>query len=159
MNESYGSILADSLHELRSKSLLCKFILKPLAMKMLLIFLLCLYIPAQSQTTKKVLIEGDGAPVVMLSGGTADMSVFNVHSKELSRNYSVIRMEQFNIQYAASGSLLPKNYSVSTESEAIGFTLDSLHISEPIILVGHSYGGLIAFCITPPRSYSLADFN
>lgn len=128
-------------------------------MKMLLIFLLCLYIPAQSQTTKKVLIEGDGAPVVMLSGGTADMSVFNVHSKELSRNYSVIRMEQFNIQYAASGSLLPKNYSVSTESEAIGFTLDSLHISEPIILVGHSYGGLIAFCITPPRSYSLADFN
>jgi pimeloyl-ACP methyl ester carboxylesterase len=113
-------------------------------MKMLLIFLLCLYIPAQSQTTKKVLIEGDGAPVVMLSGGTADMSVFNVHSKELSRNYSVIRMEQFNIQYAASGSLLPKNYSVSTESEAIGFTLDSLHISEPIILVGHSYGGLIA---------------
>lgn len=120
-------------------------------MRIVLIFLLYLYIPAQSQTTKKVLIEGEGAPVVMLNGGTADMSVFNVHSKELSRNYTVIRMEQFNIQYAAAGLLLPKNYSVSTESEAISFTLDSLHISEPIILVGHSYGGLIALdfhCIT-----------
>jgi pimeloyl-ACP methyl ester carboxylesterase len=126
-------------------SLICKYNLKPWAMKIVLLFLVCLYLPAQSQSTKKVLIEGDGASLVLLNGGTADMSVFNVHSKELSRKYKVIRMEQFNIQYAGSGVLLPKNYSVRTESEAINFTLDSLRIREPVIIVGHSYGGLIAF--------------
>lgn len=30
------------------------------------------------------------------------------------------------------------------ESEAIKYNLDSLHIKEPIVLVGHSYGGVIA---------------
>ena len=114
-------------------------------MKILLNFLLCLYIPAYSQMTKKVLVEGNGAPVVLLNGGTADISVFNTHSKELSSRYEVIRMEQFNIQYANAGLLLPKDYSVRTESEAIKFTLDSLNIHEPIVLVGHSFGGLIAF--------------
>jgi pimeloyl-ACP methyl ester carboxylesterase len=54
-------------------------------------------------------------------------------------------MEQFNIQYANAELPLPKDYSVRTESEAIRFTLDSLRINEPIVLVGHSYGGLIAF--------------
>lgn len=94
---------------------------------------------------KKVLIEGEGKPIVMLNGGTFDMSVFDVHSKELSRKYKVIRMEQFNVQYATENLVLPKNYSVLMESEAIKFTLDSLNIKEPVVLVGHSYGGLIAF--------------
>lgn len=114
-------------------------------MKLWLISFLCLYIPAHSQTTKRVLVEGNGAPVILLNGGTADMSVFTTHSKELARMYKVIRMEQFNIQYATEGLMLPKDYSVHTESEAIKFTLDSLHINEPVVLVGHSYGGLIAF--------------
>ena len=80
----------------------------------------------------------------MLNGGVADMSVFAVHSKELASKYKVIRMEQFNVQYATDGLILPKDYSVRIESEAIKFTLDSLNIHEPIILIGHSYGGLIA---------------
>lgn len=53
-------------------------------------------------------------------------------------------MEQFNVQYATGGLILPKDYSVRMESEAIKFTLDSLDIHEPIILIGHSYSGLIA---------------
>jgi pimeloyl-ACP methyl ester carboxylesterase len=53
-------------------------------------------------------------------------------------------MEHFNIQYATEGLPLPKNYSVQMESEAIRNTLDSLQIKEPIVLVGHSYGGVIA---------------
>lgn len=114
-------------------------------MKISHILLLFLYISTHAQTTKRVLIEGDGTPIVLLNGGTADMSVFTVHSKELARKYKVIRMEQFNIQYANEGLMLPQDYSVHMESEAIKFTLDSLRINEPIVLVGHSYGGLIAF--------------
>jgi pimeloyl-ACP methyl ester carboxylesterase len=92
----------------------------------------------------------------MLNGGTADMSVFAVHSKELSRIYKVIRIEQFNVQYATENLTLPKNYSVRMESEAVKFTLDSLNIKEPVTLVGHSYGGLIAldFALNHPKYVS-----
>lgn len=115
-------------------------------MKLFLIFLLLIQLPAYAQPKiKKVLIEGEGTPIVMLNGGTADMSVFTIHSKKLSRYYKVIRMEQFNVQYAIDGLTLPKSYSLRMESEAIKFTLDSLNIKEPVILIGHSYGGLIAF--------------
>ena len=54
-------------------------------------------------------------------------------------------MQQFNVQYADEGLTLPKDYSVKMESEAVKATLDSLHIMQPVILVGHSYGGVIAF--------------
>ena len=115
-------------------------------MKIFFIFLLFTPISVLAQPKiKKVLIEGEGTPIVMLAGGTADMTVFTVHSKELSRNYKVIRMEQFNVQYATDGLTLPKDYSVQMESEAIKLTLDSLDLIDPIVLVGHSYGGLVAF--------------
>lgn len=94
--------------------------------------------------TKKVLVEGTDLPIVMLNGGTADMSVFAPHSKQLSTEYKVIRMEQFNVQYATEDRTLPKNHSVQMESEAVKATLDSLNLHEPVVLMGHSYGGLIA---------------
>ncbi len=85
------------------------------------------YVPVLAQhELKKVLVEGKGIPLVMLAGGTADMAVFAIHSKELSRRYKVIRMEHFNVQYATEGLMLSKNYSVSAESKAIKYTLDSL---------------------------------
>lgn len=93
---------------------------------------------------KHVRIEGSGSPIVMLSGGTADMSALSILSQELSGNNKVIRMEHFNVQYATEGLQLPNDYSVQMESVAIKCTLDSLNIKEQIILVGHSYGGVIA---------------
>lgn len=98
---------------------------------------------AQSKL-KHVRIEGSGSPIVMLSGGTADMSALSITSKELSGNNKVIRMEHFNVQYATEGLQLPKDYSVQMESAAINYTLDSLNIKEQIIIIGHSYGGVIA---------------
>lgn len=115
-------------------------------MKVLVSLLLIANVSVLAQPkTKKILIEGEGVPIVMLNGSTEDMSVFAPHSKQLSTAYKVIRMEQFNVQYANEGSALPKNYSVQMESQAVKATLDSLNIKEPIVLVGHSYGGLIAF--------------
>lgn len=95
--------------------------------------------------TKQVLIEGNGAAVVFLHGGTFDYTSFAAHSKLLSDSFIAIRMQQFNVQFANEGRTLPKNYSVKKESEAIIATLDSLGIRQPIILIGHSYGGVIAF--------------
>lgn len=123
-------------------------------MKIILIFFLLIQISTLGQPKlKKILVEGDGAPIVMLNGGTADMSVFEIHSRELSRDYKVIRMEQFNIQYSTENLMLPNNYSVRMESEAIKLTLDSLNVKVPIVLIGHSYGGLIAldFALNHPQ--------
>ncbi len=94
--------------------------------------------------SKKILTEGNGKAIVMLAGGTADMTIYSPASKELSAKYKIVRMEHFNVHYATDGLLLPKNYSVLTESEAIKVTLDSMKILNPVVLLGHSYGGLIA---------------
>ncbi|MBD0333026.1 MAG: alpha/beta hydrolase [Chitinophagaceae bacterium] len=94
---------------------------------------------------KQALVEGNGAPLVLLHGGTQDYTAYAVHSKLLADSFTVIRLQQFNVQYANEGRTLPKDYSVKMESEAIKATLDSLHISKPVILVGHSYGGVVAF--------------
>lgn len=137
--------------------LVLQSILKLSDMKTSLLFLLFIPISVFAQSKiKKVLIEGEGHPLVMLNGGTADMTVFSTHSKELSSNYKVIRMEQFNVQYATEGLVLPGDYSVRMESEAIKFTLDSLNIKEPVVIVGHSYGGLIAldFALNHPTYVS-----
>lgn len=95
--------------------------------------------------TKQVLIEGSGQPIVFLHGGTFDHTAFAPHAKLLADSFTVIRMLQFNVQYADAGWTLPKDYSVKMESDAIMATLDSLHIAAPVILIGHSYGGVIAF--------------
>lgn len=95
--------------------------------------------------TKQVLVEGKGQPIVLLHGGTFDFNSFGPHAKLLEDSFTVIRMQQFNVQYANLGKTLPAEYSVHAESEGVVTTLDSLHISGPVILVGHSYGGVIAF--------------
>jgi pimeloyl-ACP methyl ester carboxylesterase len=122
--------------------------MKKALMKKALILMLALIgqLAAMAQPkTKQVLVEGSGRPVVLLHGGTFDMSSLAPHSKLLADSFTVIRMQQFNVEYADQGRTLPESYSVRTESEAVRATLDSLHISGPVILVGHSYGGVVAF--------------
>ena len=114
--------------------------------KILALFVFLNQLIAQGQLkTKQVLIEGNGQPVVLLHGGTFDYTAYAAHSKLLADSFSVVRMQQFNVQYADEQLTLPKHYSVKMESDAIMATLDSLHITQPVILVGHSYGGVIAF--------------
>jgi len=113
--------------------------------KLLVLFVFAQLVARAQPKTKQVSIEGKGQPIVLLNGGTFDRTAYAAHSKLLADSFTVIRMEQFNIQYAMEGLTLPKNYSAKTESEAIKTTLDSFHITEPVIIVGHSYGGVIAF--------------
>lgn len=112
-------------------------------MTALLLLFYPLFVPAQP-LTKQVLIEGSGPPVVLLHGGTFDFTAYAAHAKLLADSFTVIRMQQFNVQSADEGWLLPKTYTVTTESRAVKTTLDSLHITRPVVLVGHSYGGVIA---------------
>jgi len=119
-----------------------------------LLFIILFFPPASSaQFIKKVLVDGKGVPIVMLPGGTSDISAYAPHAKELSANYKVIRMEHLSVQFADEGKTLPVDYSVKIESEAIENTLDSLGVTEPIVLVGWSYGAVIAldFALNYPK--------
>jgi pimeloyl-ACP methyl ester carboxylesterase len=110
-----------------------------------LLALLVVHLSASAQTIiKRTVVEGEGAPLVMLPGATVDISGLSLVSRGMENLYKVIRMENLNVQYACKGQTLPKDYSVQMESESIKATLDSLKVTEPIILMGHSYGGLIA---------------
>lgn len=112
-------------------------------MQVLLFILLFPAFTFAQYSTKQVIVEGKGSPIVLLAGGRWDMQSFSTPSAALSTNHQVIRMEHFNVQYAKQGLLLP-NYSLQQESEAIGRTLDSLGIHEPVVLIGWSFGALIA---------------
>lgn len=115
-------------------------------MKYLLFVILLIFVQSSIAQIriKKVMIDGKGAPLVFLHGATTNMSGLDKATKELTADFQVIRMQSFNSQYAEEKKLLPKNYSVRMESESVGYTLDSLAIAEPVVLVGSSYGGLIA---------------
>lgn len=114
--------------------------------KLTLFLILLSQLVAHTQPkTKQLIIEGNGPAIVLLHGGTFDYNAFAAHSKLLADSFTAIRMQQFNVQYANEGNMLPKNYSVKIESDAIKATLDSLHITKPVIIVGHSYGGVVAF--------------
>jgi pimeloyl-ACP methyl ester carboxylesterase len=111
----------------------------------ILLALLIFCFSATAQTPlKSTVIEGEGTPLVMLPGGTVDISSLSLVSRGMENLYKVIRMENLNVQYACKGQTLPKDYSVQMEVESVKATLDSLQVKEPMILMGHSYGGLIA---------------
>lgn len=117
---------------------------KPPAIRLLLFFVFLQTTAFGQYSTKKVIVEGKGSPVVLLAGGRWDMQSFSEPAAALRGNYQVIRMEHFNVQYAKEELMMPPGYSVQKESEAIGKTLDSLGIKEPIVLIGWSYGALMA---------------
>ena len=121
--------------------------IKNIKMKYFLLIILISFIHLGSTAqlrVKKVMIDGNGAPLVFLHGATTNMSGLDKPTKLLSGSFRVIRMESFNSQYAAENRTLPGSYSIQIESEGVGYTLDSLGVAEPVILVGSSYGGLIA---------------
>jgi len=112
--------------------------------KILLALLVFCYGVSAQDIIKRTIVEGEGTPLVMLPGGTVDISALSLVSRGMENLYKVIRMENLNVQYACKGQTLPKDYSVQMESESVKATLDSLQVAGPIILMGHSYGGLIA---------------
>ncbi len=102
---------------------------------------------------KKTMVNGNGSPIVLLAGGRWDMQSFSGPATALSKSNKVIRMEHFNVQYANEGLILPPDYSLQKESVAIGKTLDSLGVNEPVILIGWSFGALMAidFALNNPE--------
>lgn len=122
-------------------------------MRLLILLLLSPSLVLSQYSFKKVIVEGKGSPVVLLAGGRWDMHSFSQPAAALNGNHLVIRMEHFNVQYASEGKVLPPGYSLHQESSAIVRTLDSLEIKEPVVIIGWSFGALMAmdFALNHPE--------
>jgi hypothetical protein len=92
---------------------------------LLALLVFCFSVSAQT-IIKRTLVEGQGTALVMLPGGTVDISALSLVSRGMENLYKVIRMENLNVQYASKGRTLPKDYSVQMEAESVKATLDSL---------------------------------
>ncbi len=97
---------------------------------LLALLVFCFSVSAQT-IIKRTLVEGQGTPLVMLPGGTVDISALSLVSRGMENLYKVIRMENLNVQYASKGRTLPKDYSVQMEAESVKATLDSLRGYRP----------------------------
>ena len=89
-----------------------------------------------------VFAVGDGAPLLLVHGTTADHTTFRVVGPSLSEGWSVHAIDRRG--RGASGDSLP--YSIEREFEDVAAVADALAASHggPIDVVGHSYGGRAA---------------
>lgn len=122
----------------------------------------CGVTPPPKPVILETLSEGRGAPVVMLGGGTGGAAGFAPHAGELSKQFRVIRIESIRMSLAQRGQPLPAGYSIDAESAALAATLHRIGVTEPVHLVGHSFGALVAldFALDHPgrvRSLVLAE--
>ena len=97
--------------------------------------------------------EGCGPPLIMLGGGTMGAAGFAAHARELAGEFRVIRLETLNVERGHSGQPLPRDYSIRLEAQCAGRAIERLGLTQPIDVVGHSLGALIAldFALEKPR--------
>ncbi len=88
--------------------------------------------------------DGQGPPVVMLGGGTDGAAGFAPHATLLATAYRVLRPQSIRIEQTQNKKPLPPNYSIKLESAALTQSLDELGIREPLHIIGHSFGALVA---------------
>ena len=98
----------------------------------------------------------------MLGGGVLGAAEFEPHAHVLASSFRVIRLQTLNIEHSERQEPLPVPYSVKVESAAMTRALDSLGLTMPVDVIGHSFGALVAldFALDHPgrvRTLTLAE--
>ena len=107
-------------------------------------------------------IAGEGQPLVLLGNGLTGALGWEAHAADLASRRRVARAQPLSVQLGVEHAPLPSGYSVKMESRALAAALDGVGWTQPLDLVGWSYGGLIAldFALDHPeriRSLVLAE--
>jgi pimeloyl-ACP methyl ester carboxylesterase len=87
-------------------------------------------------------VSGSGPAVVLVPGGLTGWLSWEPFVPEFNSN-TVVQVQLLNVQYGLEDKLLPDDYSVDTESDALLAALQESGINEPADLIGWSYGGLV----------------
>jgi len=86
-------------------------------------------------------LSGAGAPLVVIGGGLTGWARWKPLLPRLTPGRRVILLQPLNVEFGLE-SLLPLDYSVRMESEALKATLDSLALNAPVDLIAWSFGAL-----------------
>jgi len=99
-------------------------------------------------------VSGDspGIPIVLVPGGLSGWISWKPHAEYLSKRHRVVRVQLLNMAYAEKGEVPGPDYTLRTESEALGSTIDSIGIGR-VNLVGWSHGGAVSldFALNQPE--------
>jgi len=100
----------------------------------------------------KTEISGAGQPLVLVPGGLTGWISWKPHAERLSSSYRVIRVQLLAVDLGLRGEPLPKDYSVETEIEALGETIDRLRLPEAHF-AAWSYGALttLSYAVRNPQ--------
>ena len=95
---------------------------------------------------------GDGAPVVLLGGGLLGADGWGDVPRVLAGTRRVLNLQSLAVQYGLENRSLPGGYSIQTEVDALGRTLETLRVGQ-VDLIGMSHGGVVAivFALQNPQ--------
>jgi pimeloyl-ACP methyl ester carboxylesterase len=86
-------------------------------------------------------VTGNGRPIVLVPGGLTGWASWEPFVKTFTdKQRTVIRVQLLGVQFGLENRMLPKDYSVKTESGALAATLDSLGYTMPVDIVAWSFG-------------------
>jgi pimeloyl-ACP methyl ester carboxylesterase len=91
--------------------------------------------------------------VVLINGFGASQNYWNNIIPELEKHMGIISYDR---EGYAESSIISERIDIKTTVEDLNALLDSLNINHPVIIVGHSYGGMIAryFLLSHPDRVS-----
>jgi pimeloyl-ACP methyl ester carboxylesterase len=76
----------------------------------------------------------------MLGGGTGGAADFAPHAQMLAKDFCVLRPQSPRFESRP----LPPDYSIKMESAALARAVEQSGIREPLALIGHSFGAVVA---------------
>jgi pimeloyl-ACP methyl ester carboxylesterase len=97
-------------------------------------------------------VLGAGTPVVLLGGGLLGANGWGQVPQVLARSRRVFNLQSLAVQYGLEDRALPTGYSIRTEVDALGRTLDANGLAN-VDIIGMSHGGVIAlvYALDDPR--------
>jgi pimeloyl-ACP methyl ester carboxylesterase len=95
-------------------------------------------------TKMQLRISGQGPPLVFVGQGLTGVLSWIPHAEALAAERRVALAQPLSVDLGRAHAPLPAGYSVKMESGALDAALAAVGWTQPIDLVGWSYGGLIA---------------
>ncbi|SDB80455.1 Pimeloyl-ACP methyl ester carboxylesterase [Raineyella antarctica] len=93
-------------------------------------------------------VSGDGPPLLVVGGGLTGWASWRPMLPRLTEGRRVVLLQPLNVQFGLENRLLPTDYGVRTESEALNNAVEATGVELPADLLAWSYGAHAALDFT-----------